>query len=424
MKSENQISPGSKGWIVKYFDLFEKEQILYHTSSVKNLSDKEFIHLRLLESGVVFGYPVELLIAKNLDTSTWTYQEKLKVLVFEAMLFIYIKEDRDIGHKGKNFITSLVDFYQKHNSRLIGDLLKIIIKESPSSQLEKAFVQRLGVKANILEGNFWVNHISNSFIYLDVLLFRQYLRRKTADISSYSELAQGALGVLAQAIYKDGVVTESERKMFKQFLASANLKEKQRSNIYNRFKKGENNFDAKDANQHGWLYRRYLLDLYYIAIIANQGKEIEDFGSVDHLGEELNVPKKERNASLIFIERFVLEHHQKIEFLKLDGSYERMVSNLSHRMSKVLIRNKDKLIIELKESKELISLVRKSMKEELNETEKQAVKDQFFDIVRSVPALAIFMLPGGALLLPIILKVIPELIPSAFRDNELNKEEP
>jgi len=31
-------------------------------------------------------------------------------------------------------------------------------------------------------------------------------------------------------------------------------------------------------------------------------------------------------------------------------------------------------------------------------------------------------LPGGALLLPLVLKIIPDLIPSAFRDNEVNKK--
>jgi hypothetical protein len=49
------------------------------------------------------------------------------------------------------------------------------------------------------------------------------------------------------------------------------------------------------------------------------------------------------------------------------------------------------------------------------------VKEQFKDIVRSMPSLAIFMLPGGALLLPLVLKVIPDLVPSAFRDNKLEE---
>jgi hypothetical protein len=47
------------------------------------------------------------------------------------------------------------------------------------------------------------------------------------------------------------------------------------------------------------------------------------------------------------------------------------------------------------------------------------VKSQFKDILKSMPSLAIFMLPGGALLLPIILKLVPDLLPSAFKENDV-----
>ena len=82
-------------------------------------------------------------------------------------------------------------------------------------------------------------------------------------------------------------------------------------------------------------------------------------------------------------------------------------------------RNKDKLALEVKQSKELVYLIRKSTTKELTKEEKELVKTQFKDIVRSMPSLAIFMLPGGAFLLPLVLKIIPDLIPSAFRDNEV-----
>ena len=85
-------------------------------------------------------------------------------------------------------------------------------------------------------------------------------------------------------------------------------------------------------------------------------------------------------------------------------------------------RNKDKFIEELKESKELIALVNKSLKEELTPEEKEKVKTQFKDIVKSMPALAIFMLPGGMLILPIILKIVPDLLPTAFKGNEPEKK--
>ena len=88
---------------------------------------------------------------------------------------------------------------------------------------------------------------------------------------------------------------------------------------------------------------------------------------------------------------------------------------------KVLGRNKDKLVQELSQSKELLVLIAKSRKEELTAEEKGKVKTQFLDIIKSMPALAIFMLPGGALLLPLVLKIIPDLVPSAFKENDLDE---
>ena len=81
------------------------------------------------------------------------------------------------------------------------------------------------------------------------------------------------------------------------------------------------------------------------------------------------------------------------------------------------MRNKGRIAEELKE---LVALINKSRKEDLTQLEKEAVKRQFKVIAKSVPALAIFMIPGGTILLPIVLKVIPDLVPSAFLENELD----
>jgi hypothetical protein len=100
---------------------------------------------------------------------------------------------------------------------------------------------------------------------------------------------------------------------------------------------------------------------------------------------------------------------------------EKVYGSLSKRWVKILGRNKDKLAAELKQSKELVSLIRKSTTTDLTPEEKETVKEQFKDLVKTMPSLAIFLLPGGALLLPLVLKVIPDLMPSAFRDNEVEK---
>ena len=45
------------------------------------------------------------------------------------------------------------------------------------------------------------------------------------------------------------------------------------------------------------------------------------------------------------------------------------------------------------------------------------VKKQLLDICKSVPSLTIFLLPGGSLLLPLLIKFIPQILPSAFNEN-------
>ncbi len=81
-------------------------------------------------------------------------------------------------------------------------------------------------------------------------------------------------------------------------------------------------------------------------------------------------------------------------------------------------KNKARLYQELRESKELMILLTKSTHKKLTEEEKEKVKEQLLDILKGIPAFAIFMLPGGVLLLPLLIKFIPDIMPSSFRKDE------
>lgn len=82
----------------------------------------------------------------------------------------------------------------------------------------------------------------------------------------------------------------------------------------------------------------------------------------------------------------------------------------------LLHKNKNSLVQELHESKELVILLTISTTRKLNDEEKGKVKEQLLDICKSIPAFTVFMLPGGALLLPLLIKAIPNILPSAFRE--------
>ena len=80
-------------------------------------------------------------------------------------------------------------------------------------------------------------------------------------------------------------------------------------------------------------------------------------------------------------------------------------------------KNKKRLAKELEESKELVFLMKKSITTNLSDEEKDKVKEQLLDICKAIPAFTIFMLPGGALLLPLLIKLIPDILPSSFRED-------
>jgi hypothetical protein len=156
-----------------------------------------------------------------------------------------------------------------------------------------------------------------------------------------------------------------------------------------------------------------------LTIFATHEATAEEKDFIQLLCEHLQIPAIEMEEALALMENFILNHTEQIVFLQDSNMYEKMYGSLSKRWIKILGRNKDKLAAELKESKELLFLIKKSTTHELTKEEKEKVKSQFLDLAKSMPALAIFLLPGGALLLPMVLKVIPSLIPSAFRNNEI-----
>ena len=76
----------------------------------------------------------------------------------------------------------------------------------------------------------------------------------------------------------------------------------------------------------------------------------------------------------------------------------------------------DIVIREINETRELYTLLQKwGAGTVLTDEEKRAVKEQLIDICKAIPALAIFMLPFGSLVLVFLIKTLPfNILPSSF----------
>jgi hypothetical protein len=415
------ISPASKGWIGKYFNLVDKQEIKLSIPDFP--SDKSHLkHVIFSQTGIVFGFPSELIFAKDVNQEKWTNDEKLGFLLFECLLYIYLSNGGSLEKGKADFMEKILDFYEHHSVVSFSKIFTFFLKESESEKLEKIIEKRCDIKTNLFENSIWVNYLSNTFVYLDVILFDEFLQtKKSLELSNYENYAENALYALILAAQADGVIEIKEKNLFNVFLASAKIHDKKKDEIEELLKTDIPITTISQDCLNSELFKRFLLDISVLTIYATiDDANAEEIDYLKFLCSYLNITDDALNETLVLVEKFVIKNNHQVTFLSDSNSVEKLYSNISKRWIKILGRNKDKLAQELKQSKELVQLIKKSTSKELTKEEKEKVKTQFLDIAKSMPTLAIFLLPGGTLLLPIILKIIPDLIPSAFRDNEID----
>jgi hypothetical protein len=112
-------------------------------------------------------------------------------------------------------------------------------------------------------------------------------------------------------------------------------------------------------------------------------------------------------------------HHSEESVRKFltDAAYrEHVIGELRHDLEEDV----HKISQEIGESQEMMTiLVAYAEGHPLTADEKDRAVDQLLDICKVIPALGVFLLPGGAVFLPMLAKILPfSILPSAFADDE------
>ena len=96
-------------------------------------------------------------------------------------------------------------------------------------------------------------------------------------------------------------------------------------------------------------------------------------------------------------------------------------------MKEKLIKLKDQLAQEGSDTKYMMMVYRKVLCGTATEEEIDTANDQFKDVLKSVGLLGLFAIPGGALIIPVAIKVASKLginlLPSAFNKEESKNKE-
>lgn len=114
-----------------------------------------------------------------------------------------------------------------------------------------------------------------------------------------------------------------------------------------------------------------------------------------------------------------------VERLSLGRAVGRMRRTLTGRVERLVRENSRRLWTEVRETGTLMHLLVEARRRPLTPDEEAAVRAQLIDICKAVPALALFAVPGGTILLPLVLRHLPiDLRPSSFADEALPAADP
>ncbi|MGW9686696.1 LETM1-related biofilm-associated protein [Flagellimonas sp. 2504JD1-5] len=394
------MNPSASGWINKFGHLVNEES--------KVFPNFELLYHELKRSGFVYGIHIDIPKFITVEHNL-TEDEIAKINLLTALYFTYRFEKKD--NDFERFVNTVFSYYQSLEVSKISFLNKILTGSQTESQLEKLIDSRIYLGGNAFNRAFG-NSLTNSLLYVDVLIFRIYLQAHTSVIEHAQLLEYVIINIAYQALNSKETQKEDD-KLVQLLDSSLTYLDLDPANLDGSYRElFKENFTECEKD--------YFMDMACLTLWEDKQLDRKEWDYILGLGTDLNRSEKEVKSTLDFVQIFFRENKSKIGYLNDKNVAVQFYEGMSKNVGKLILRNSKRLKKELTESKELVSLLSKSATKELNAQERKKVQNQLLDIFKTIPSLAIFMLPGGAVLLPIFIKLIPKLLPSAFDDNRVD----
>ncbi|PXX24605.1 LETM1-related biofilm-associated protein [Arenibacter sp. ARW7G5Y1] len=395
------MNPSATGWIDKFGYLVKDNNDYIHSF--------EELYSLLKSTGFVYGINLDIppFIIKEVPLSE---DEKAKINLITALYFTYKLKNNDPNFEA--FLGHIFMFYKDLGINRISFLNKFLTGKKTSSKLENLLNSRIYLEDNVISKTF-NNIITNSLLFIDVLSFKRYLEGETA----IKEYAQGLEHITINITYhtlNSKEKNKNDEKLAQLFASSLTFIESAKQDF-------DGSYRNELVNKYSRSENRYFLDVACLTVWEDQSLDYTESDFIFGLGRDLGFDQNEIGKSLQDVTGFFQLNTDKIPHLKDHNLAVQFYDSMSKIVNKLILRNSKRLQKELSESKELVTLLSKSTVKDLSPEEKKKVQNQLLDIFKSIPSLAIFILPGGAVLLPIFIKLIPKLLPSSFDDNRVEE---
>lgn len=397
------MNPSANGWLLKCLN-----RTL--TSDFLNLSDNQFYE-RLRSSGFIYGSSQNAIIPLS-SVLKYTQEELAKINLCTALVFVDYSIFKD--NSAEIILGRLLSFYETmpNGDEFLKSIFKF--KTTPEQNLERLIHKRVQTNEGLIQKNF--SHlVTNALLFTDVIAYKTS-KAQGEDANLFTKKLES----LIVQIVLEALSKKSSKVGYEHLI----LKLLKRSLRYEHTFSGQ--FSEKkliDFGKDTENFRNlYLFDIACMSIYSDEAIEKKELDFMTNLGASLGLRAKQTDDSIEFLLNFVAQYRKNIAYFHFSNPLHHFYKRNQRAVKLLLSRNKNRLYKEIIQSKELVYLLSQSTRRELTSEEKQKVKAQLYDIFKSIPSLAIFVLPGGSVLLPIIIKFIPQLLPSAFNENKITDE--
>jgi hypothetical protein len=398
------INPSTNGWIDKFFSTQKNNTF---TVDVNELAFYE----KIRKTGFIYGHPVTINTFSPIDTKGWLENETSKVSLLNALFNIYTLTSKDF--KKEKFVLKLEAFYNQMNPQGFNLFKKVLPSSNLTLNLEKIIDHRVQTNIDIVSKKF-SPILTNALLFIDVLAFHQYLIHGKIPEKYLIKIEEIIINVVSLALKTKSNKSNYDDLLIKLFESSVRYSTFSKANLQSvnlNIEELELNFFSQEIEKY------YLIDIAGLALWCDGEIENNEAYFLHKLAEALSVSDDFVYKSIIETNDFISKNIGKISYFNYSSPVKHFYEQTAQNVTTLITRNKNRLVKEILQSKELMHLIAESTKRDLDEKEKNKIKKQLLEICKTIPSLTIFLLPGGSLLLPILVKFIPTLLPSAFNEN-------
>jgi hypothetical protein len=416
------MKPNEKGWLKEYLD-FRQDLLkdLTHETGRKGSHPEHSLYRVVQPTGLMYGHSVGDVGYPNQEN--WDEKDKMKILLAESLIsssLLFtdkpVNTPDEISKTILKTLENIGNFYNHIFPELATPPKTLFGKRKSPLEIAERILDKRIERTTDFDGNFWKYFFHNSLLFLDVFIFGQWIHtnadRIVADFFRYEkeELRFSVVKVIAAAAHANKEVVYEEKKLLEFFLHSTDLPADKRREALKIFEAGVDINQINLPAENSWILKKFFLEMAILTIWVDKKFEQTEMDFLKKFSQHLGFTEEDLENSLIAIEGFVLEHWDQLEYLQDKQDFNHVSEQFIKRVARVAEKNKGRLMKELQDSNDVINLLKKARSNELTLEEKERMRDELINILKTVPTFVIISLPQKFLTLPILLKILPKNI--------------